>query len=103
MKRDEQTQGLQAAAELTRFSRCGEEFFVLSYALPRWQLPDILTPAERDVVTAVLDGVERRELARHRGTSQRTIANLLARAFRKLGVHSRMELAAKLTQARVQR
>jgi DNA-binding CsgD family transcriptional regulator len=74
-----------------------DRFLVLSYALPRWQLPRELTRAERDVVQAVLEGASRSEIARRRGTSSRTIANLLANAFRKLGVQSKIELAAKLT------
>lgn len=76
-----------------------DRFVLVSYPLPRWQLPDELTRAEREVVQAVLEGASRSEVAQRRGTSSRTIANLLANAFRKLGVQSKMELAAKLASA----
>jgi DNA-binding CsgD family transcriptional regulator len=73
-----------------------DRFLIVSYAVPRWHLPRELTRAERDVVQAVLEGASRGDIARRRGTSSRTIANLLANAFRKLGVQSKIELAAKL-------
>ena len=76
-----------------------DRFLVVSYALPRWQLPDELTASERDVVLRVLHGASRNEIAERRGSSPRTIANLLASAFRKLGVQSKIELAAKLASA----
>src|SRR5262245_42254109 len=57
---------------------------------------DLLTDAERDVVRRALAGNSNIEIARARGTAVRTVANLLARSFRKLGVASRRELAAKL-------
>src|SRR5262249_16838150 len=55
-----------------------------------------LSSAERAVVAAVLRGCRDDEIARQRGSSPHTVANLLSRAFRKLKVHSRAELAAKL-------
>jgi DNA-binding CsgD family transcriptional regulator len=57
---------------------------------------DGLTAAERDVVQRALAGETNAEIARARRSSPRTIANLLASAYRKLGVSSRRELAAKL-------
>lgn len=53
-----------------------------------------LTPAERDVVRGVLLGMSNAAIARVRRRATRTIANLLARVFRKLGVQSRSELRA---------
>lgn len=73
-----------------------EQYAILSHPLPRWELPATLTRAEREVVRAVLEGVDRDEIARTRKNSPRTVANLLAQAFRKLGVHCRIELAARL-------
>lgn len=55
---------------------------------------DCLTTAEREVVDAALTGKSTALIAQERGSSPRTIANLLARAYRKLGVRSRFELAA---------
>jgi DNA-binding CsgD family transcriptional regulator len=62
----------------------------------REELLRSLTPTERAVVARVLDGLATRAIATSRGTSERTIANQLASAYRKLGVGSRRELAAKL-------
>lgn len=55
--------------------------------------PENLTAAEREVVHAVLLGQSTAEIALSRRSSPRTIANLLARAYRKAGVTSRFELA----------
>ncbi len=55
---------------------------------------ECLTTAEREVVDGALSGKSTAEIAMERGSSPRTIANLLARAYRKLGVRSRFELAA---------
>jgi len=44
----------------------------------------------------VLEGQSTASVAQARGTSPRTIANQIATIFRKLGVSSRAELAAKL-------
>lgn len=74
-----------------------EQYLVLSHALVRWELPAALTAAEREIVSAVLDGKSREEVAKERGTSARTVANLVAQVFRKLGVGSRIELAALVT------
>ena len=78
----------------------GERFLIISYPQDRWLLPSALTSAQRDVACAVLEGKTRREVARERGTSTRTVANLLAQAFRRLGVSSRAELAAMLNRAK---
>jgi DNA-binding NarL/FixJ family response regulator len=59
-------------------------------------IPDELTPAERQVALAVLAGLSNADIARMRGSSPRTVANQLAALFRKLGVHSRAELAARV-------
>jgi len=74
-----------------------ELYAVLSHPLPTWTVPDTLTQSEREVVRAVLSGRNQRDVAAERGTSQSTVANQLASAFRKLGVRSRAELAAVLT------
>jgi DNA-binding CsgD family transcriptional regulator len=55
---------------------------------------DDLTAAEREVTLAALSGLSNAGIAKQRGSSPRTVANQLALVFRKLGVHSRAELAA---------
>lgn len=74
----------------------GREFLLMSYAVPDWELPRILTGSERDVVRILLAGSTHDEIAKARRTSPRTIANQIATAFSKLGVKSRMELARML-------
>jgi DNA-binding CsgD family transcriptional regulator len=74
-----------------------EEFWVLRYPLCAWELPGGLTAAEQEIALAILAGQSRREVARARGTSIRTVSNLLSQVFRKLGVRSRIELAARVS------
>jgi DNA-binding CsgD family transcriptional regulator len=76
--------------------RGAEELLIASYPLDEPQLPEVLSPAEREVVAAAMRGCTNAQIARERGSSVRTVANLLGRAFRRLGVHSRAELAARL-------
>lgn len=75
----------------------GRVLFVqpLSSAPPTPLLVD-LTPAEREVTVLLLDGRDNASIAEERGTSLRTTANQIASVFRKLGVSSRAELAAKV-------
>ena len=54
-----------------------------------------LTQAERQVVVGVLNGRTNAAIAKARRTSSRTVANQLAGIYRKLGVASRWELAAR--------
>lgn len=55
-----------------------------------------LTRAERQVVAGVLNGRTNAAIATARRTSCRTVANQLAAIYRKLGVSSRWELAARV-------
>jgi DNA-binding CsgD family transcriptional regulator len=82
---------------VVRFRLGPDEYVALSYPAPGLEAAAaLLTVAERDVVAAVLSGSSNREIARARGRSPRTVANQVAAAFRKLGVGSRVELAAVL-------
>lgn len=58
-----------------------------------------LTEAERDVALAVARGLSNAEIAKGRGASPRTIANQVAAIMKKLGVSSRVELAAQFGAA----
>jgi DNA-binding CsgD family transcriptional regulator len=78
-----------------RIDAGGASVAVFSYPIETVDLA-VLTDAERDVVRRALAGISNAEIARARKTSARTVANLLARSYRKLGVSSRRELAAKL-------
>lgn len=70
---------------------------VVSTAAPR--LPGVLSDSEQQVVLAVLAGRSNLEIAKARGTSIKTVANQLQAVYRKLGVGSRDELAARLVGA----
>ena len=53
--------------------------------------------SERIVAHAACLGSSSAAIAAERGTSRRTVENQLGGVYRKLGVHSRAELAAKLS------
>jgi DNA-binding NarL/FixJ family response regulator len=55
-----------------------------------------LSPAERAVAELASRGRSDEEIAQQRGASARTVENQLQSAYRKLGIHSRTELAARL-------
>ena len=74
----------------------GEEFAVLSVPMVDNGLLDALSAAEREVARLLLEGNSNAAIARERGTSPRTVANQLAALYRKLGVRSRAELAARV-------
>jgi DNA-binding NarL/FixJ family response regulator len=59
-----------------------------------------LTPAERAVALALLDGLSDRNIARARNSSRHTVSKHVTAIYRKLGVSSRVELAYKVSRAR---
>jgi len=56
----------------------------------------LLSAGQREVASLVLAGRSTREIAALRSRSERTVANQLAAIYRKVGVSSRAELAARL-------
>lgn len=72
----------------------GKVLFV--HSIPRPSVKG-LTPAEQEVLALVLDGFDNASIAEARKTTTRTVANQVASIFRKVGVASRSELAAKLS------
>jgi DNA-binding NarL/FixJ family response regulator len=70
------------------------EFLVLS--MPSDDLLDGLTAAERMIAERLALGRSNAELARERGTSERTIANQVRAILEKTGTRSRAELTARL-------
>lgn len=68
-----------------------------SYVLLSWSKDSapVLTEAETAVVLLAMAGRRNNEIASERNVSVRTVANQLASAYRKLGVRSRFDLAAK--------
>jgi len=55
-----------------------------------------LTPRERDVVSLLVGGSSTREIASESGLTVSTVNTYLKRIFSKLGVHSRVELIARV-------
>ena len=72
------------------------EYAFVSFDLIPSALLSSLSAAEREVVVAALAGRSYAQIARERGCSRNTVANQLSAAYRKLGVSSRAELAARL-------
>jgi DNA-binding CsgD family transcriptional regulator len=76
----------------------GEELVYFESRLGALPL-DALTGIERDLVMALLVGASNQDVATRRGVSIRTVANQVAKVFRKLGASSRRDLAAKLARS----
>lgn len=55
-----------------------------------------LTPRERDVVSLLVSGSSTRDIASRTGLTVSTVNTYLKRIFSKLGVHSRVELVARM-------
>jgi DNA-binding NarL/FixJ family response regulator len=88
---------LADAPRATRFNVGAEELVVFSFPLRAVCLPEALSPVERDVTLAILEGLSNAAIAARRRTSERTVANQMASIFRKLDVSSRRELLTRLT------
>ena len=71
-------------------------FALLEWPLPCHRKPDVLRPAEREVMDLILAGLSNAEIARRRQRSVRTVAHQVDSIFRRLGVGSRQELLALL-------
>ena len=82
------------ALKVTHFSHQGEHFAVLSFEHLARALPGGLSETEAMVVLLALTGQSNRSIARSRAVTERTVANQLASAYRKLGIRSRGELVA---------
>ena len=81
---------------MTRLRVAGEALHVHASASAATALGS-LSPAERAVAWLASLGRSDAEIARQRGASARTVENQLHSAYRKLGVHSRTELAARVS------
>ncbi|HYQ02436.1 MAG TPA: helix-turn-helix transcriptional regulator [Polyangiaceae bacterium] len=72
------------------------ERWLVGYRRPDQELSASLTDAECGVVRLLVEGRSHAEMSRIRQRSQRTIANQLGSAFRKLGTSGRTALVAEL-------
>ncbi len=101
--------------EVTRLTRFAVVSFGRGLDLARRLMPSILrrapdvavrelrraplTPRERDVVGLLVAGSSTRAIASETGLTVSTVNTYLKRIFAKLGVHSRVELVARLAGA----
>ena len=60
----------------------------------------LLTPAERDVLTKLLDGLRNLEIAEQLELSDKTVKNHISHILKKTGTTSRLELTIKVFKQR---
>jgi DNA-binding NarL/FixJ family response regulator len=83
------------AATLSFVERGSEQLRVVAAPRPDRRLTGV-PPAELAVVRALIEGQCYAEIAEHRGTSTRTIANQITAVFRRMRVSGRSELLQRL-------
>lgn len=83
-------------AHLCEMALAGERVLVGSWPMADPMRLQGLSPAEQAVAALLLAGSTQADMARRRGVSERTVANQVQGLYRKLGVHSRVALAAAL-------
>jgi DNA-binding NarL/FixJ family response regulator len=91
---DEPRPTLDAPPELEAYD-VDDALVLLTWTARPAPPPARLSQAEAAVLRLVRDGLSNAEIAARRGRSLRTIANQVARIFRRLGVGSRAELFAR--------
>ena len=84
------------SAALSFVQQDAQQFRVVSMPRPDRRLTAALPPAELSVVRLLIEGQCYAEIARNRGTSERTIANQITAVFRRLRVSGRSELLHRL-------
>src|SRR5258706_12476681 len=84
------TVSMHVGSGARKLGACGRLALVKVESEPDWS---VLTASERDVAKLARDGLSNAAIGQLRGTSPRTVANQLARIYRKLGVGSRLGLA----------
>ena len=82
--------------KLAELALAGERLLVGAYPLVDERRVRNLTAAEREVLAAILAGSTNQDIAQRRRASAHTVAKQVQSVFRKLGVRSRSELAARL-------
>src|SRR5262249_26241593 len=86
-----------AGLEAREWQGGGHELRVVSCASSLPPSLGALSRAEREVASLVTHGYSDAQIASARGASPRTVENQLHGIYRKLGIHSRTELAARLS------
>lgn len=75
-----------------------EQFDVVSIRRLEHVVESKLSPGERSVLAMLVEGNSHAEIAVARGTSERTVANQLATAFRKVGGSGRLDVIRRLLE-----
>ncbi len=88
----------KVVGKLCGFNDGRSSYSIVSVDRPDRHLATLLPPAEVEVLRARIEGKSHELIARLRRTSQRTIANQLASASRRLGVSGRLEIIGHLSQ-----
>lgn len=69
---------------------------LVSMRRPHVDSLQLFSPAEQDIVNAIVEGRSRKDLSHLRRSSPRTVSNQLAQIYRKLGVSGRVPLLVAL-------
>ena len=88
-----------AGLRVSRLAVGTAEVLVLSYPVSGRGAASPLTPAETEIVGLLVRGRSNADIAAHRGTTLRTISKQVDSIYKKLGVHSRAELALAVGEA----
>jgi DNA-binding NarL/FixJ family response regulator len=87
-------------ADVREVAVVGERLLVLEVPPPRIDPALGLSEAERAVARGLVEGLSNETLAARRGVTTHTIAKQVSAILRKLGLSSRWELVARLTEPR---
>jgi DNA-binding NarL/FixJ family response regulator len=80
---------------VTATRRTGKDVLLVRYSLPKSNIMAGLTGAEQEVLRHALCGMQPAQIAATRRTSLNTVNNQLRSIYKKLGVRSASELAAR--------
>lgn len=83
---------------LVSFIHQGELYHIIAVSRPDRHLSRYLPPAEVEVMRARIEGLSHERIACVRHTSERTVANQLASASRRLGVSGRLDVIGYLSR-----
>ena len=87
----------EGAPRVSVLDQPGTKIWVVSFPLAEHAG---LTAAEQQVALSVARGNTNRQIAEARGTSERTVANQVASACKKLGAKNRRQLAVALARGK---
>jgi len=89
---------IQSEPHVTTCVRGGQRYVIASVVRPPATRLSNLTPAEREVALALVDGLSKFDIARARSTSVNTIGRQVSSLFGKLNVRGRFDLICRMSQ-----